>query len=855
MKVGRNVIINKNEIETEKNSVLKSWSNIELIEENNDRKGLREPQIGAIYALLSHWTISSSDSTIVLPTGVGKTDTMIGIILTNKCDNILIIVPSKSLRNQLTKKIASLGIFKELGLVNKSVKTPIIGKIEHIIETVEDVEELFKTCNILIATMNIVNMIKNEEIKDKLYENTDYLFIDEAHHIGAKTWMNFKKAFQDTKIVQFTATPYRNDGKSLEGEIIYNYPLSLAQKNNYFSKINFIPIEEYENKDLMIAKKAIEILKIDLENKNNHILMARTNNINRAKKLYDIYKEYNEYNPKIIVSNLSKKEKETTIKHLKKGKIKIIICVDMLGEGFDLPELKIGALHDPHKSLGVTIQFIGRFTRNKKNSGIGEAKIIANIADKKMNDEIKELYKKDSDWNVLIKNKSEKIIHLEKEKINFSKSFNEIEINSKNIDINFLKVTKSALIFKTNSVNWRKEKLVNNIKNDFELFDNQNNLLVILEKDIHKFPWGNIEYLKEFTWNIYIFYFDKKSKLLYVNSSTKERLNKYIEILVNEPTIIDKEKPFRAFYNYKRIILYIVGLKELYGGHVRYQMLSGIDVEEAISDYTNASKTKSNIFGVGYEEGERNSLGVSSKGRIWQKETCLIYDWLKWCNHIGAKVTNDSISIDKIIKGILIPKKIEKFPDINPVYIEFPKDFYDYNVPEIKIHINEKTYHYYNVSIELSENNYIDKKLDYVEFKIITETYEINYHLKIQDKKFKYINKSIFDCKIQIGNKIPIQLSEYFEKNPPIIQFADLSFMENDYYYKPKNIKNDIKNFNTENIETWNWEEKNVDIKKESKLKNNKIERASIQYFLIEKLKEKNYDLIINDDRKGEIAM
>ena len=35
----------------------------------------------------------------------------------------------------------------------------------------------------------------------------------------------------------------------------------------------------------------------------------------------------------------------------------------MLGEGFDLPALKVAVVHDPQKSLAVTLQFIGRFTR------------------------------------------------------------------------------------------------------------------------------------------------------------------------------------------------------------------------------------------------------------------------------------------------------------------------------------------------------------------------------------------------------------------------------------------------------------------------------------------------------------
>ncbi|WP_235819678.1 hypothetical protein [Caldifermentibacillus hisashii] len=38
----------------------------------------------------------------------------------------------------------------------------------------------------------------------------------------------------------------------------------------------------------------------------------------------------------------------------------------MFGEGIDIPNLKIAAIHDKYKSLPITLQFIGRFARTKK---------------------------------------------------------------------------------------------------------------------------------------------------------------------------------------------------------------------------------------------------------------------------------------------------------------------------------------------------------------------------------------------------------------------------------------------------------------------------------------------------------
>jgi len=45
-----------------------------------------------------------------------------------------------------------------------------------------------------------------------------------------------------------------------------------------------------------------------------------------------------------------------------------------LGEGFDLPALKVAAIHDPHKSLAVTLQFVGRFARS--GQGLGDASVF-----------------------------------------------------------------------------------------------------------------------------------------------------------------------------------------------------------------------------------------------------------------------------------------------------------------------------------------------------------------------------------------------------------------------------------------------------------------------------------------------
>ena len=108
-----------------------------------------------------------------------------------------------------------------------------------------------------------------------------------------------------------------------------------------------------------------------------------------------------EFNPVQLHTGItSQKEREKIRRQIISGESRIVVCVDMLGEGFDLPELKIAAFHDIRKTLAVTLQLAGRFTRARPN--LGDATFIANTADVHVQDELRKLYTRDPDWNALL---------------------------------------------------------------------------------------------------------------------------------------------------------------------------------------------------------------------------------------------------------------------------------------------------------------------------------------------------------------------------------------------------------------------------------------------------------------------
>ena len=378
--------------------VVASWKDrFNFIKEDEvaNVKGLRPPQIGALYSILAHIQNPEDKAIVVMPTGTGKTETMLATLIANQCKKILVSVPSDSLRTQISRKFISLGLLKEFGIVAAECMNPIVGILNSGFETPQDLQEFILKCNVVISTMDLLTDCSNAE-QIILKDTFSHFFVDEAHHSEAKTWKELIGRFSKEKVFLFTATPFRNDGKNLQGKVIFNFSLRKAQEQKYYKEIKLLPIREYNKKiaDKKIADKAVEQLKADIAAGYNHFLMARCKDKTRAKEVFEHYQAYPEHNPIMVhtgVGGLSKK-----IEAIKNGEHAIIVCVNMLGEGFDLPNLKIAAIHDERQSLPITLQFIGRFTRSSYDV-LGNASFIANIAYPPIHDELDQLYARNAD--------------------------------------------------------------------------------------------------------------------------------------------------------------------------------------------------------------------------------------------------------------------------------------------------------------------------------------------------------------------------------------------------------------------------------------------------------------------------
>jgi superfamily II DNA or RNA helicase len=837
--------------------VTNTWKGkFKFVKENEEEeiKGLRSPQIGALYSILAHIQNPEDKAIVVMPTGTGKTETMLATLIANECKKLLVAVPSDSLRTQIAQKFITLGLLKEYGIVDSSCANPIVGIINSGFENIAELQDFISKSNVVVSTMDILTERSVAE-KTLLKDSFSHFFIDEAHHSEARTWKELIDKFEKEKIFLFTATPFRNDGKSLQGKVIFNFSLRKAQEQKYYKQINYLPIREYNKKlaDEKIAEKAVEQLRVDIAAGFNHIIMARCMTKNRAIEVFEYYKGYEEFNPIMVYTGIAGLGKK--IEEIKRGEHSIIVCVNMLGEGFDLPNLKIAAIHDERQSLPITLQFIGRFTRTSYDE-LGNASFVTNIAYPPIHEELNQLYSRNSDWNLLLPRLSANATQKEIDIKEFLDRFN--DINESTVPFQEINPAMSTVIFKNNTNDWFPNNWqegipnIGNYEHEFSRSNGQDTLVIILGK-IEKVEWGNFETVKNLQWDIIVIHWDLRPNInrVFLNTSLKNfSATALMDAIFGEGNTsqITGMNVFRIFHNVNRLSLYNVGTRKGIGQDITFQSYFGKGVQDGIRQLEQGTLIKNNIFGVGYKEGEKLSLGCSVKGKIWSYQRGNLDELTKWCKNIGDVVEDAAIDPNVVLQHTLAIEKVFQRPALMPMLIDWHPTMYEYAENRYQININGNWHDISNLELTLVDRS-IDQSL---KFSLDTPGHIVQFEIQIglnQDTQESYSNViqiTNANCTIQYGNTTESVVA-FFEKFPPTIWFANGSQLFKNLYVKLK-VQPDV--IPMENILTDNWN--GVNIGRESQDISPYIQ-DSIQYYFIEKIKDE-FQIVYDDDGKGEIA-
>lgn len=846
------------DFENELQRVSASWQEaFSYIQENpsESRIGLRSPQLGAVHAVHMHWTVSTYPATIVMPTGTGKTEVMLAILVSTPCPKVLVVVPTDALRTQIADKFLTLGVLKQEGspLLTDTARFPIVGMLQHIPKNADDVDALFALCNVIVTTSSIAGQCSTGA-QERMAHHCPYLFIDEAHHAEAPTWSAFKSKFEERKVLQFTATPFREDGKPLDGNIVFKYPLKKAQEEGYFKPIEFKKVVEFNRNraDTAIATNAIEQLKADYNK--GHILMARVESVARAKNVFQIYSQYSEFKPVELHTGIkSARKREENRRKIITGESRIVVCVDMLGEGFDLPELKIAAFHDIRKTLAVTLQLAGRFTRSRPD--LGNATFIANTADVQVQDELRKLYTRDPDWNLLLPQLSDAMIG---EQISLQQFLSGFTQFTKEIPLKTVRPATSAVVYRTTCNEWQPEKFRNgipNINSCEQVHDSINHAehtLVVVTARRLPLAWTDVETLYSWDWELYVVIWSPQQSLLFINSSTNSGEYRALAqaIAGDSASLIRGQEVFRSFAGVNLLQLQQVGLTEQLGRNVRYTGRMGADVARDLSDVQKRRARKSVLSGSGYEGGEKVTVGASRKGRIWSHRRERVDELAAWCKAIGTKLLDTNIDPDEVLKGTLEPKTVTVRPSEMPISVDWPEEVYKTQESIWSVVIDGQERWLNDLSIEVVDPSTAgslrfaiasEAERAVIDLELFVETRDDdeipNYRFVVLDGKQVQIRRS--------GTSASI--ADFFYEDPPVFWFADGSSLEGNQHVE---LKVTAPPFDRAKIVAWDWH--GVDLRKESQGPTK--DAGSIQAKVIQQLKMSDYVIIFDDDGKGEAA-
>jgi superfamily II DNA or RNA helicase len=822
--------------------------------------GLRNAQIGAIHAIGRHFSLFEKEAAlVVMPTGSGKTAVLALTPFLIEAKRVLILSSSRLVRGQITEDVKTLRTLKKVGVFSDDIDLPNCYEVDSGIYSIDEWNEL-KNYNFVIGIPKSLTpgFENNVFPPDDLF---DLILVDESHHLPAKTWTEITDQFPKSKKVFFTATPFRRDKKEIKGKLIFSYPLSKAFEDGIFGAIGYHAVDakdlERSAKDELIAKKAEEIFNEDRTAGYDHFLMVRTKHKNHADELKEIYDSKTNLKLKVVHSDHSYSHIKSVISKLRNKQLDGIICVNMLSEGFDFPSLKIAAIHDHHKSLAVTLQFIGRFARTN-GPNLGDAKFIAAETDINLGKN-QLIYQNGAVWSDIITNLSEDISTEIEENQEFTERFTdkiEEEIpDKKNISLSALKPFSHIKIFKTQSFNINGIISIGEQKIIFHQIDEEDNTSIFITENSSKPKWIDDDEIKDVSYFLYILYYDENKKLLYLHYSGKKTNALYKEILesfgVVNYELIPKKDIHKALIGLKDLSFFNIGLQSRAAQNGEsYRIISGSSAHNKVTNSTGRMYSNGHIQGSGTNtNGEQITIGYSSGSKIWQNEYVLIKDFIKFCDQIGSKIiSSDTVITNTSIDNLPIPIEIDRIPDDQyPTYAIWNHETFNDN-PLTRLSINgQELYNNRLIDLDLTID-YDHRSTENIQFIISGNDFGIPIQYSFSEG-YKFPLDDDFKLHVINGSNNSIDLLDYLTNNPITFQLTDLSTLTNGNELLMKSNK---VTFDPNRLEIIKWEDYDTDISKE--FKNPEAGKRHIHDVLCEILIESNPTILIYDHGSHEMA-
>lgn len=236
--------------------------------------------------------------------------------------------------------------------------------------------------NLDLVEFGMVQTIKNK--LDKI-DKPDLIITDESHHAKAKTYMKIYEHFEDVLKLGFTATPVRLDGSGLsdvndimieEVDVQYLIDNEFLSPFRYFApklidddELKLSSIREFTNKSIdeaMNNKIFGDAVRHYKKIANDEKAIAYCHSVESSIKTAQTFNA-NGIPAAHIDGKTPKDLRDKIIQDFRNGTIKVLSNVEIIGEGFDVPDCSTVILLRPTQSLSLYIQMAMRGMRYRPN--------------------------------------------------------------------------------------------------------------------------------------------------------------------------------------------------------------------------------------------------------------------------------------------------------------------------------------------------------------------------------------------------------------------------------------------------------------------------------------------------------
>ncbi len=494
------------------------------------------------------------------------------------------------------------------------------------------------------------------------------------------------------------------------------------------------------------------------------------------------------------------------------------------------------------------MQFAGRFARVAK--GTGDATVVTGRSERLFDQRLSRLYGEDADWNLVIAELSQDAILAQEKVSQFEQEFGSQAVR---IATRAVSPKMSAVVFETDCEDWTPDGVL-------ELFDPDDILTLPLPvnhaaqvmwfvtRSRAVVPWVDGPGIEDVAHSLFVLHWDKAQNLLYLNHSANEGTNADIARAVagDSAQLIMGERVFRAMGDMARPVPTNVGVLDIYSRARRFSMYVGADVTDGFPAAEEATKVQTNLFASGFRDGERVTVGVSLKGRIWSYLIARnLLDWVQWCQDVGRRLLDESVDVQAVKRNFIRPVILDAWPALVPLAVEWPTELLISPAQSLTLRFPGGEVSITEVSLSVEPELTADRCLRF-SLETETETESVAYDIAL-DQDGMHVRAVGAEVYFMTSRRETLGSAFLTEQGPIVLMGGDAVVSPPGVLYQPNR---DIPPLDRNELTAIPWT--GIELNKESR--GAARDPHTVQGRCLELLQTQPWDFIVDDDGKGEVA-